>query len=75
MVKKTVNKSKSAMTMIVSNEKKPKIDLKPGMKLDVVSVSLIDPQLKKLRPGAARLCGGTTTCLALVDLGKNDPKV
>jgi hypothetical protein len=54
-------------TLIVSNEKKPKIPLRPGMTLDVVSVKLAGPTLKAAKPMAARLCGGTNTCLALVE--------
>ena len=54
-------------TLIVSNEKRPKIALQPGMKLDVVSVKLAGPTLKAQKPLAARLCGGTNTCLALVE--------
>jgi hypothetical protein len=56
------------LTLIVSDEKQPKIVLKPGMKLNVVSVKLADSALKPARPGAARLCGGTNTCLALVEI-------
>lgn len=54
-------------TFIVSNEKTPKIALRPGMRLDVVSVKLAAPTLKAAKPLAARLCGGTNTCLALVE--------
>lgn len=55
-------------TFIVSNEKNPKVSLKPGMKLNVVSVKLANPSLKAPKAVAARLCGGTTTCLALIDV-------
>jgi hypothetical protein len=51
---------------VVSNDSKPSIQLEPGMKLEVVSVSLVSPTLKSARPIAARLCGGTSTCLALI---------
>lgn len=60
----------SAMSLIVSDDKKPNIAVKPGMKLQVVAVSLVDSQMKKARPSAARLCGGTSTCVALIDLSK-----
>lgn len=55
-------------TLIVSKEKNPKVALKPGQKLEVVSVSLVGPDLKKTSKVAARLCGGTSTCIALIDL-------
>jgi hypothetical protein len=34
----------------------------------VVSVHFIAPDLKKAKRIGARLCGGTDTCLALVDI-------
>ena len=37
----------------------------PGANAKVVSVSLVDPKLAKSHVTAARLCGGTSTCLAL----------
>lgn len=58
---------KSKHTFVVSDEKNPKITVKPGMKLEVVTVSLVDSTLKKPKKIAARLCGGTSTCLALVE--------
>jgi hypothetical protein len=33
----------------------------------VVSVKLAGPTLKGAKPIAARLCGGTNTCIALVE--------
>jgi hypothetical protein len=65
------------LTLIVSDEKQPSVALKPGMKLDVVSVKLADPKLKPPGAAGARLCGGSGTCLALVELGDdviNPPK-
>ena len=59
----------SSMRFIVSDEKSPSIALKPGMRLDVVSTTLVGPDLKPLRNIGARLCGGSGTCMALVDLG------
>jgi len=56
------------MKLIVSNDKNPKVLVKPGTTLKVTTVSLADPQLKKPKKIAARLCGGTNTCLALVDV-------
>lgn len=51
--------------LIVSDEEKPKIEHPHGSKAKVVSVSLVDPKLAKAQVTAARLCGGTSTCLAL----------
>jgi hypothetical protein len=56
------------LKFIVSDEKNPKVTLKPGQRLEVVSVALADATLKKPKKIGARLCGGTDTCLALVDI-------
>ena len=61
--------SQKKLNLIVSDEKKPTVKLQPGMKLDVVSVSLVEPTLKAARARGARLCGGTDTCLAVVQVG------
>jgi hypothetical protein len=61
--------SKRKLNFIVSEEQKPSVALKAGMRLDVVSVSLVEPTLKPSRARAARLCGGTNTCLALMEVG------
>ena len=63
-------RSSRKVQLIVSDDPKPAVEVKAGMKLDVVSVSLVTPTLKKLKPGAARLCGGGGTCIALVDLNE-----
>jgi hypothetical protein len=57
-----------ALTLIVSGDKKPRVALKAGMRLQVISVALRDPALKAATIGG-RLCGGTSTCLALVHTG------
>jgi hypothetical protein len=51
--------------LVVSDEEKPKIEHPQGSKAKVVSVSLVDPKLAKANVTAARLCGGTSTCVAL----------
>jgi hypothetical protein len=68
-VSKKRTQSPKKLRLIVSDEKSPAVELKAGMKLDVVAVTLIEPTLKKSKAVAARLCGGTSTCLALVDVG------
>ncbi len=65
----TATASKKKLNLIVADEKKPSVKLEPGMRLDVISVSLVEPTLKPSRARAARLCGGTDTCLALVEVG------
>ena len=60
------------MKLIVAKQKNPKVVLKPGMKLRVVSVSMAGPDLKKPKKLAARLCGGTNTCIALVDIERDE---
>jgi hypothetical protein len=56
------------ISLVASKQAKPAIKVKPGMKLTVASVVLVDPSGKKAGPIGARLCGGTSTCLALVDV-------
>ncbi len=56
--------------LIVSQEKQPKVALKPGMRVEVTTVKLVDPNLARPPKIAARLCGGSGTCLALIDLGE-----
>ena len=56
---------KETIHLIVSDEEHPKIEHPHGAKAKVVSVSLVDPKLAKAQVTAARLCGGSGTCLAL----------
>ena len=58
-------------SFIVSNSKNPAVTLKPGQKFEVTTVQLVDHSLKPIKKGAARLCGGTSTCVALVNIGDN----
>jgi len=62
------SQGRSRQTLVVSDDKNPQVAVKPGTKLEVVSVALVGPNLKKPAKLAARLCGGTTTCLALVEI-------
>ena len=59
---------KKTMTLIVSDEKQPKVSVKPGMRLNVVAVKLADAQLKSPRKLGARLCSGGGTCVALIEI-------
>ena len=63
-----VGKRGSKQTFIVSDAKNPQVTVRPGTKLEVVSVALAGPDLKKPAKLAARLCGGSGTCLALVEI-------
>ena len=55
--------------LVVSEEKEPRVALKPGMKLEVVAIQLVDPTLKPSVPTAkATLCGGSFNCVAIVEL-------
>jgi hypothetical protein len=54
--------------LVVSKEKNPKVTLKPGMKLEVIAVQLVDPELNPaVIASKATLCGGDT-CFAIVEL-------
>jgi hypothetical protein len=54
------------LTLIASNSKNPIGKSKPGTKLQVVSVTLAGTASGKRPKIGARLCGGTSTCLVLV---------
>lgn len=54
--------------LIVCDEHEPTVVVKPGMRFEVLAVSVVDEQLAASRKVAARLCGGTNTCLALVEI-------
>ncbi|HEX7903844.1 MAG TPA: hypothetical protein VF487_08195 [Chitinophagaceae bacterium] len=62
--------AKSGKTsFVVSNDKNPSVKLKPGQKFKVTAVKLVDSRLNAIKKIGSRLCGGTSTCLALVDIG------
>lgn len=65
--KKTISRRPS-MKFIASSEKAPKVEIQAGMKFKVEAIELVDATLKPIKKGAARLCGGTSTCLALIDI-------
>lgn len=67
--KKTGSKrSEPKITMIVTDEKEPSVRVKPGQRLEIQTVAVKSAELKPAKGVAARLCGGTSTCLALVEL-------
>jgi|HubBroStandDraft_6_1064221.scaffolds.fasta_scaffold00139_19 hypothetical protein len=62
------------VNLIVSEDKKPLGSVKVGQKLQVVAVSLSGGKAGSVKKAiGARLCGGSGTCLALVDVDKGDP--
>jgi hypothetical protein len=54
--------------LIESDQSQPALKVKPGMRFEVRATTIVDTELKPGKKVAARLCGGTTTCLALVEL-------
>ena len=62
-------KSRKSVTLVLSEEKHPAVTVKPGTQLDVVAVRLVGQTRPGAKPIGGRLCGGTSTCLALVDIG------
>jgi hypothetical protein len=64
-------RARTSVQLIVSEDARPKIEVKPGMNLQVVSTVLVGPDLKKIKNIGARLCGGGGTCMALIDIGSD----
>ena len=62
----TESKIKTTIRLIESDEQNPRIVAEPGTRIEVVGIELISGETQKPRKMAARLCGGTSTCLALV---------
>jgi hypothetical protein len=54
--------------LVVSDETEPAVKVKPGMRFEVHALTVVDPELKVSDKVAARLCGGTSTCIALVEV-------
>lgn len=65
--------AKNKVNLVVSHEKKPLGSVKPGQRLQVVAVALTGGKGGSKKALGARLCGGTSTCLALMDVDKGDP--
>jgi hypothetical protein len=61
-------KPSRSLTLIASDSKNPIGKSRPGTKLQVVSVALAAPASAKRPKIGARLCGGTSTCIALVEV-------
>jgi hypothetical protein len=56
--------------LIVSEDEAPAVTLKPGMRLEVKSVPLVNPTLEKAQAIGATLCGGTSTCIAIIEISQ-----
>ncbi|TWU43657.1 hypothetical protein Poly51_62360 [Rubripirellula tenax] len=57
---------KTTIRLVESDESNPRITAEPGTKIEVIGVELVSGKTQKPLKMAARLCGGTSTCLALV---------
>jgi hypothetical protein len=66
--KTATRQPKRHIELIVSDEKKPAIKLAPGMKFEVVGVTLRGAKTGKAQKVAARLCGDTSTCITLMEV-------
>jgi len=63
------NKTTAASKKKTSKTKtKASAGIKSGMRFEVVSLSIVEPTLKRARAKGARLCSGGGTCIALVDI-------
>lgn len=69
--KKSGSKRGREIKLIVSDSPKPSVALEAGTQVEVVSVSLIKPTGQSAGPMAARLCGGTSTCIALIKIDQS----
>jgi len=61
-------KPSQSLTLIASDSRNPIGKSKPGTKLQVVSVTLAGTASAKRPKIGARLCGGTSTCLAVFEV-------
>ena len=61
--------------LIVSEEDYPKVRLKPGLNLKVEKIEILDEDFQEIQKKiGSRLCGGSGTCLALIDIDtKSNP--
>lgn len=61
--------AKNRVNLIVTDEKKPLGSTKPGQKFEVVAVTLTGKKAGPVKKAiGARLCGGSGTCVAIVDV-------
>jgi hypothetical protein len=60
---------KRELQLVQSRSRTPKVRLEPGMRLEVVGISIVDEKLAQVAAEGSRLCGGSGTCLAIVHIG------
>jgi hypothetical protein len=70
MPKSRPSSTTAQVRLIDSDDAEPTIKLKPGMRFEVHATTIVDTELKPARKVAARLCGGTSTCLALIEVSE-----
>jgi hypothetical protein len=59
------------VNLIISDDKKPLGSVKPGQKMQVVAVTLSGAKAASAKKAiGARLCGGSGTCIAVMDVAK-----
>ncbi len=68
MPTKTGPSESGKIHLIESDDTEPTIKVKAGHRFEVKAVRIVDPQLNPSKKVAARLCGGTDTCLALIEV-------
>ena len=73
MAKKQRKAKPRKLRLVLANEKSPAVKLEAGQKLEVIAVDMVSTVGRVKRRGAARLCGGTSTCLAVVFTDRGDP--
>jgi len=54
--------------LIESDKENPAITLTSGMRFEVKTTQVVDAALQPSQKIAARLCGSTSTCLALIEV-------
>ena len=65
MPKSRTSQPAPKVRLIASDDEHPTIEVRPGMRFEVTATTIVDAKLKPVGKVAARLCGGTDTCLAL----------
>ncbi len=59
------------MRLVLHKDATPKVELRPGMKIQVEEIELLGGTAAQLKKIGARLCGGSGTCLAIIDIGSD----
>lgn len=73
MASRKRTRSPRSIELLASPHKNPAVRVKTGQRLDVVNVKMTTIGERRPATLGARLCGGTSTCLALMHVGKGDP--